>query len=90
MSINHIFVIGGGTMGNGIAQTAAVSGYSVTCLDVFPAALEKAKAAIAKSTAKLLEKGMLTAAQKTAAEKIRFVDGIKGLEEADLVIEAAS
>ena len=90
MSINHIFVIGGGTMGNGIAQTAAVSGYSVTCLDVFPAALEKAKAAIAKSTAKLLEKGMLTTAQKTATEKIRFVDGIKGIDEADLVIEAAS
>jgi 3-hydroxybutyryl-CoA dehydrogenase len=53
----HIFVIGAGTMGNGIAQVAATSGYQVTCMDVQAAALEKAKATIAKSTAKLLEKG---------------------------------
>jgi saccharopine dehydrogenase-like NADP-dependent oxidoreductase len=51
MTIKHIFVIGAGTMGNGIAQVAATSGYQVTCMDVMPAALEKAKAAIAKSKA---------------------------------------
>ena len=56
MTIQHIFVIGAGTMGNGIAQVAATSGYQVTCMDVMPAALEKARATIAKSTAKLLEK----------------------------------
>jgi 3-hydroxybutyryl-CoA dehydrogenase len=53
MTIQHIFVIGAGTMGNGIAQVAATSGYQVTCMDVMPAALEKAKAAIARSTTKL-------------------------------------
>ena len=90
MTINHIFVIGAGTMGNGIAQMAATSGYNVTCMDAFPAALEKAKATIAKSTAKLLEKGTLTAEQKTAAESIRFVNGMESIGEADLVIEAAS
>ena len=42
MTIKHIFVIGAGTMGNGIAQVAATSGYEVTCMDVMPAALEKA------------------------------------------------
>jgi 3-hydroxyacyl-CoA dehydrogenase len=52
MTIQHIFVIGAGTMGNGIAQAAATSGYQVTCMDVMPAALEKARAAIAKSTGK--------------------------------------
>ena len=61
MSIKHIFVIGAGTMGNGIAQVAATSGYQVTCMDVMPEALEKAKAAIAKSTSKLLEKEKITA-----------------------------
>jgi 3-hydroxybutyryl-CoA dehydrogenase len=90
MTIHHIFVIGAGTMGNGIAQTASVSGYNVTCMDAFPAALEKARAAIARSTAKLLEKGTLTAEQKTATERIRFVNGVEGIGEADLVIEAAS
>ena len=64
MTIKHIFVIGAGTMGNGIAQVAATSGYQVTCMDVQPAALEKAKATIAKSTAKLLEKGTLITGTK--------------------------
>jgi 3-hydroxybutyryl-CoA dehydrogenase len=90
MDISHIFVIGAGTMGNGIAQAAATSGYGVTCMDTFPVALEKAKAAIAKSTAKLLEKGALTAEQKAATERICFVNGMESIREADLVIEAAS
>jgi len=90
MTIQNIFVIGAGTMGNGIAQVAATSGYRVTCMDPFPAALEKARATIAKSTAKLLEKGTLTAEEKTAAESIHFASGMENIGEADLVIEAAS
>ncbi len=90
MDINQIFVIGAGTMGNGIAQTAATSGYTVTCMDVFPEALEKARAGIAKSTAKLLEKGQITEAQKDAAGRINFVGDMATLGEADLVIEAAT
>jgi len=39
--IKHIFVVGAGTMGNGIAQVAATSGFQVTCMDVLPTALEK-------------------------------------------------
>lgn len=88
MEIRHIFVVGAGTMGNGIAQVAATSGYQVTCMDAFPQALEKAKATIARSTAKLLEKGAITAEQKAAAEAIRFVNTLDGVEEAELVIEA--
>ncbi len=90
MTIEHIFVVGAGTMGNGIAQTAATCGYRVTCMDILPAALEKAKAAIAKSTAKLLEKGSLTPEQKAATEQIAFVSDLTTIGEADLVIEAAS
>jgi len=88
MEICHIFVVGAGTMGNGIAQVAATSGYQVTCMDAFPQALEKARATIARSTAKLLEKGAITAEQKAAAEAIRFTNTLDGVEEADLVIEA--
>ncbi|MFH2102591.1 MAG: 3-hydroxybutyryl-CoA dehydrogenase [Chloroflexota bacterium] len=90
MDIKHIFIVGSGTMGNGIAQVAATSGYQVTCMDVVPAALEKARAGIAKSTAKLLEKGVLTPEQKAAADKIAFVGSLETLSQADLVIEAAS
>jgi 3-hydroxybutyryl-CoA dehydrogenase len=90
MDINRIFVVGAGTMGNGIAQTAATSGYQVTCMDVVPEALEKAQAAIAKSTAKLVEKGALTPDQKAAADKINFVSTLDETSQADLVIEAAT
>jgi 3-hydroxybutyryl-CoA dehydrogenase len=90
MTIKHIFVIGAGTMGNGIAQVAATSGYRVTCMDVMPAALEKAQTAIAKSTSKLLEKGTLTAEQKASADAIQFVGNMDTMKEADFVIEAAT
>lgn len=90
MTIKHIFVIGAGTMGNGIAQVAATSGYQVTCMDVAPAALEKAKATIAKSTTKLLEKGVIKEAQKEAADAIQFVGDMSAMKEADFVIEAAT
>ncbi len=90
MSIKHIFVIGAGTMGNGIAQVAATSGYQVTCMDVQPAALEKAKATIAKSTGKLLEKGIITVEGKSSADAIQFVTNMDTMKEADFVIEAAT
>ena len=90
MDIKHIFVVGAGTMGNGIAQVAATSGSRVSCMDVMPAALEKAKAVIQKSTAKLLEKEKISAEQKAAADAIQFVSDMSGLGEADIVIEAAT
>jgi 3-hydroxybutyryl-CoA dehydrogenase len=90
MDIKRIFVVGAGTMGNGIAQVAAMSGYQVTCMDVMPAALEKAKATIAKSTGKLLEKGTISAEQKAGADQIQFVSSYDNLAEADFIIEAAT
>jgi 3-hydroxybutyryl-CoA dehydrogenase len=90
MTIKHIFVIGAGTMGNGIAQAAATSGYQVTCMDVMPAALEKAKTTIAKSTAKLVEKGTITKEQQEAAAQIKYVSNMDTLKETDFVIEAAT
>jgi 3-hydroxybutyryl-CoA dehydrogenase len=90
MTIKHIFVVGAGTMGNGIAQAAATSDYQVTCMDIQSAALEKAKEMIARSIAKLLEKGTITAKQKAAADAIKFVSNMETMKEADLVIEAAT
>ena len=60
MTIKHIFVVGAGTMGNGIAQTGAVSGYKVTMMDVDEKALERAQKTIEKSVNKLLEKEKIT------------------------------
>ena len=90
MNIEHVFVIGAGTMGNGIAQVAATSGYRVTCMDVQPDALEKAKNTIQKSTAKLLEKEKITPEQKANADKIGYISDLTTIAEADIVIEAAT
>jgi 3-hydroxybutyryl-CoA dehydrogenase len=90
MTIRHIFVVGAGTMGNGIAQVAATASYHVTCMDVMPAALEKARAAIARSTSKLLEKGVLTQEQKDSADQIKYVSDMSTMQDADFVIEAAT
>jgi 3-hydroxybutyryl-CoA dehydrogenase len=90
MTIKHIFVIGAGTMGNGIAQVAATSGYVVTCMDVMPAALEKARTAILKSTSRLLEKGVLAQQQKDSADRIKYVGDMSTIQEADFVVEAAT
>ncbi len=90
MTVKHIFVIGAGTMGNGIAQTAAVSGYQVTMMDVADEFVKRGQATIAKSVEKLAEKQKITADQKKAALAITGTTDVKGAANADLVIEAAT
>ncbi len=90
MDIQHIFVVGAGTMGNGIAQTAAVSGYRVTMMDVIPEQLQRGQAAIAKSVERLVAKGVLSEAQKQATLAIAATASLDGVPDADLVIEAAT
>ena len=90
MAIKDIFVVGAGTMGNGIAQVAATSGYGVTCMDVAPGALDQARSTIQKSTAKLLEKGSIKKEQKDSADRINFSNNLDSAAQADLIIEAAT
>ena len=90
MAIKNIFIVGAGTMGNGIAQVAATSGFTVTCMDVLPAALEKARSTVIKSATRLLEKGNITQAQKDSVERINFVGNLDGASQADLLVEAAT
>jgi 3-hydroxybutyryl-CoA dehydrogenase len=77
-------------MGNGIAQTAAVSGYQVTMTDVIPEALQHGQAAIARSVEKLASKGTLTQEQKQAALAITLSADLEPARQADLVVEAAT
>lgn len=90
MEIKHIFIVGAGTMGSGIAQTAAVSGYQVTMMDVIPEQLERGRLAIAKSVEKLTSKGQITKDQRQAALEILTASDLGSVPEADLVIEAAT
>ena len=64
--IKTIGVIGAGTMGNGIAQTFAQSGFSVILLDVAQPMLDRARGTIEASLGKFVEKGRLSAADRDA------------------------
>ena len=90
MTVERIVVIGAGTMGHGIAQAAAVSGYQVTLTDVDPAALERGKQAIEKSTDKLAKKGIIDQNQLEAAAGIVIAEDMAAAGDAHLVIEAAT
>jgi 3-hydroxybutyryl-CoA dehydrogenase len=90
MEIQSVFVVGAGTMGNGIAQTAAISGFNVTMMDVFPKALERGRTTIAKSVTKLAEKGRITETQRDAALNISTATDLNKAASADIVIEAAT
>ncbi len=90
MSIRSIFVVGAGTMGNGIAQVAATSGFQVEMMDIIPGQVERAQATIAKSIEKLLGKGAITEQQKQASASIKTGMTLDGAASADLVIEAAT
>ncbi|MGB9674440.1 MAG: 3-hydroxyacyl-CoA dehydrogenase family protein [Anaerolineales bacterium] len=87
--IEKIFVVGAGTMGSGIAQVAAISGYRVCVMDVVPAQLEKSQQAIRHSAEKLLAKGVYSAEQMTLIGEIKFTSNMDGLGDYDLIIEAA-
>jgi len=90
VEIERLFVVGAGTMGSGIAQTAAVSGYQVTLMDVITEQLERAEKGIAKSVDKLSSKGVLDEQQAAMAGQISFVANYNTLSEADYVVEAAT
>lgn len=89
-AIRHIFVVGAGTMGSGIAQVAATSGFQVTLMDIDPQQLQRARETIDRSTAKLLEKGRITREQREQALAIRYVTDMETVAQADFCIEAAT
>jgi len=89
MSIQKIGVIGAGTMGNGIAQVFAQSGYQVRLCDAAPPALDRARSTIEKSLAKFVEKGKLAAADRDAAlGRLTTGGDLDALADADYVVEA--
>jgi 3-hydroxybutyryl-CoA dehydrogenase len=90
MSIQRIFVVGAGTMGSGIAQTAAASGYQVSLMDIASDQLERARAGMSASAAKLMAKAVYTAQQQQAVQEIALVQTLDAVPQADLIIEAAS
>jgi len=85
----RVAVIGAGTMGNGIAQVFAQAGHAVTLRDLDMAILDRARAQIDRSLAKLVETGRLPAADRAATlERIAATTDLAAVASADLVIEA--
>ena len=86
--IHTICVIGAGTMGSGIAQTAAQSGFYTLLFDINLQMLEKAKAGIEKSLQYLLDKEKLAASEKEhIVQRIRYITDTNDCL-ADIFIEA--
>jgi len=78
-------------MGSGIAQTAAAAGFATVARDVSNPLLEKGRAGIEKSLARLLEKEKITAGQREAARaRLTFVTDLAALRDCDIVIEAVT
>jgi 3-hydroxyacyl-CoA dehydrogenase len=89
-SIDHIGVIGGGTMGAGIATAALLSGLRVTLLEMTADAGEAAHGRIAGNLAGALKRGKITAEQHDTilSQTLAVITDYAGLADADLVIEA--
>ena len=89
MTITTVGVIGAGTMGNGIAQVFAQSGFNVRLHDAAPGAVDRARATIEKSLGRFVDKGKLTAADKDATlGRLRAAGTLEEFADVDFVVEA--
>lgn len=86
--IQTICICGAGTMGSGIAQTAAASGYRTILFDVNAEVLQKGMSAIERNLRSLQEKGRISQDDAAAALKRLQPAATIGDCRADLVIEA--
>jgi 3-hydroxybutyryl-CoA dehydrogenase len=88
--IQRVAVVGAGTMGAGIAQLCAQSGFGVKVHDPLPAALEALPGRLKKSLDAAVLKGKLGTQQADRAfHSVSSAATLEDLAGADLVIEAA-
>lgn len=88
--LEHVAVIGAGTMGHGIAQVFAMRGHRVNIVDVSREILEKAMQSIKWSMAKLVEKNKISGEEaERALGRIRPTTSLEeAVKDADVVVEA--
>ena len=88
--IDRVAVIGAGSMGHGIAEVAAIGGYSVTLRDIEAELVREGYDQIEWSLGKLAESGQLGEDPEAVLDRIGTeVDLEPAVADADLVIEAA-
>lgn len=88
--VKAVAVIGGGTMGSGIATSALLAGLSVTMLEMTPEAADKARERIAGNLSGALKRGKLDQAgfEQLTETALSLTTSYDDLKDADLIIEA--
>ena len=87
--MDNVVVIGGGTMGSGIAHALARSGSAVTLIESGDEALDRARRRMTDLYEAAVQRGLIEAEVATAEQDtIRFQTGYDGVEDSGLVIEA--
>lgn len=90
MSEQPIGVVGAGTMGQGIAQVVAASGFTVRLFDVADEQLSRAQASIDKGLGKLVEKQKISeSAKQEALARLSTTTDLEALSDCGIIIEAA-
>ena len=90
--MNQTFgIIGAGTMGNGIAQTAASNGYNVVLCDIKDEFVQRGVAAIDKSLDRFVKKETLTVEQKgEILGRVKTTTNLQDLKDCGIIVEAAT
>lgn len=89
MEFNKLFVLGAGTMGNGIAQTGLQAGMTVVVCDSYAPALERAAGYFEKEFGKSVAKGRMTEEEKAdCLSRLTITGDLNQAADADIVIEA--
>jgi len=87
--VERVGVVGAGTMGGGIAQVAATSGFDVTVRDVKQEFVDSGMAAVRDSLDRLVDRDSLTAREADEAfGRIDTTTDLGALADCDLVVEA--
>ena len=88
---SKIGILGTGTMATGMAEVSAKAGFDVVVRGRSVEKAEKAKAAVAKSLGRAVDKGKLDAAARDEAlNRITTTDDVSAFGDCDLVIEAVA
>jgi 3-hydroxyacyl-CoA dehydrogenase len=86
-----IGVIGAGTMGNGIAQTAASAGFDVVMCDVKQELVDRGLQNISRSLDRFVKKETITEKDKSQyLGRIKTVTDLNALRDCSLIVEAAT
>ncbi len=88
MNIKKIGVVGAGTMGTGIAQVAAASGFEVIQHDLADEVLARSQQSMAKSLGKLIDKGKVQGDKEEIMARVKRTTKLEEMRDVDFIIEA--